>query len=277
MKTKKKKLFIILFALLTAVLILAAVFIIRGRSKKRKIELPVKIALIDTGISKYAINEKYIGSGHNYVTNDDNTMDNLGHGTAVAGIIVGSEKAGITGVVDNVLLIPLVCSTLDDDEKTQFVDISTLSQMIRDAVDIYECSIINVSSGIKTDYDELKAAVEYATSKGALVISCAGNEGTEAVYYPGGYEDVICVGSLNETLSERADFSQNNNTVDVLAPGEKISVSTIKGNTIPASGTSYSAAYFTGCAAKIWSENPGYSVKKVMKKLKKEYKNLKFM
>lgn len=275
MEKNKKRLVFILSALLVVVLILAAVFIIKDRSGKNQIGLPVKIALVDTGISRLAIDEKYIGTGYNYVLNNDNTDDTIGHGTAVASIIVGGKKAGITGLADNVILIPLVCGVADDDS-TRFVDATALARIIRDAVDVYQCNIINVSSGIKTDYEELKSAVEYASSKGAIVVSCAGNEGTKEVYYPGGYKDVICVGSLNEALSEKADFSQDNDTVDVLAPGEKIQVSTMKGNIIPVNGTSYSAAYFTGCAARIWAENPGYSIKKILKKLKKECKDLKF-
>lgn len=231
-------------------------FIILNKKSAKPIELPVRVALIDTGISKTAIDSKFIETGYNYVNSNEDTVDLIGHGTAVASIIAGSEKAGIEGLCIEVALVPLVYSTLDESGNQKSVDIDTLSQMIRDAVDVYHCNIINISLGIKTDNEKLRKSVEYAKETGALVVSCAGNEGTTDIYYPGGYESVLCAGSLNKDMSQKASFSQNNNTVDVLAPGEKVPAATIKGNAFNVTGTSYAAAYVTGKAAAIWNASP---------------------
>lgn len=238
-----------------------------GRKKAVPINLPVRVALIDTGISTTAIDSNIIEQGYNYVNSNEDTVDLIGHGTAVASIIAGSEKAGIEGLCGEIVLVPLVYSTLDEEENQISVDVEVLSQMIKDAVDVYHCNIINISSGIKTDNEQLRESVEYAKKAGALVVSCAGNEGTTDIYYPGGYESVLCVGSLNKDLSQRASFSQNNDTVDILAPGEKVNASTMKGNAFTVTGTSYAAAYVTGNAAEIWSSSPTLTNDEVREKV----------
>lgn len=268
--SKKKK--VIIFAVIF--MIFAAVCIITVCSdgkKKNRHEDTIRIALIDTGISTKAIDEKYIGEGYNYLFDNDYTEDSVGHGTAIASIIVGSEKADIEGKCDNVLFVPLVYCSNDEEDNLVKVEVSVLAQMIRDAVDVYDCKIINISSGIKKEDDSLKCAIEYAADKGALIVSCAGNEGTEDIYYPGGYDDVLCVGSLNEELTGAAEFSQKNDTVDVLAPGENIPVATMKGNPITESGTSYSAACVTGYAADLWSKDSELTANQVKKKVIKKY------
>ncbi|SHI89099.1 S8 family serine peptidase [Lutispora thermophila] len=61
----------------------------------------IRIAIIDTGISSVAISADNLKEGHNYILPNNSTEDDIDHGTAVAGIIVGSEKAGIEGIMPN--------------------------------------------------------------------------------------------------------------------------------------------------------------------------------
>lgn len=219
-------------------------------------EEELKIALIDTGITKEAVNAEQILPGWNYCNNSDDTEDTIGHGTSLAGMILGSDKAGLTGGAPDAYVVPLVCQTQNADGTIAKIEPEGLAQIIRDAVDAYDCRIINISAGVKTDYEELREAVEYASEKGVLIISCAGNEGNSDIYYPGGYDEVLCVGSANKEMTARADFSQDNATVDLLAPGEKLAVVTMKGNVMEVSGTSYSAAYVTAVAANLWQKRP---------------------
>ena len=64
------------------------------------VERIVKIAVIDTGISTSAIDSEKIGQGYNYIEDNEDTEDLIGHGTAIAGILVGDlwsvkQKTGI--------------------------------------------------------------------------------------------------------------------------------------------------------------------------------------
>lgn len=239
-------------------------------STEVKLQEAIKIALIDSGIAREAVNAGQILPGWNYCNNSEDTEDTIGHGTSLAGLIVGSDRAGLTGGSPNAYVVPLVCQIQNPQGTIEKVEPEGLAQIIRDAVDVYACRIINISAGVKTDYDLLREAVEYATKKGVLIVSCAGNEGNSDLYYPGGYEEVLCVGSANKELSGRASFSQDNDSVDLLAPGEKVSVVTMKGNVMEVSGTSYSAAYVTAAAATLWQEQPESTPMQIMEQLKTE-------
>lgn len=224
----------------------------------------LRVAVVDTGISTRAVSSDSILPGKNYVLPDGNTEDKLGHGTAVSAIIVGSQAARILGICPEAKLVPLVTATQDENGNTVQGDTATAAKAIRDAVDHYGCRIINVSSGAASSSWQLRNAVAYAQEQGALVISSAGNNQKSnpgAVYYPGGYDGVLCVGAANENGSI-ASYSQQNDTVDLLALGS-MRVATIKGTRINAMGTSYSTAIVTGAAAQIWSEHPDLTAEEV--------------
>ena len=75
---------------------------------------PVRIAVIDTGISTVAIDSSHIIEGYNYIRPQDGTEDKIGHGTAIAGILVGSEAADAEGICPNAVLVPLVYAAKDE-------------------------------------------------------------------------------------------------------------------------------------------------------------------
>ncbi len=220
---------------------------------------PVRIAVIDTGISTVAIDSSRIIEGYNYIRPVDGTEDKIGHGTAIAGILVGSEAAEAEGICPNAVLVPLVYATKDEMGKTIKGDTSMVAQAIYDAVDVYTCDIINISSGSTSDSKSLRNAAAYAEEKGVLVVSSAGNSNLyrpQDVYYPGAYDTVLCVGSANSDGAV-SPFSQRGNMIDILAPGSNLQVVSIRAKKIRAFGTSYSTAYVTAAAAKLLEQNPG--------------------
>ncbi len=212
---------------------------------------PVTVAVIDTGISTTAMEDALIPEGTNLICPNENTQDKVGHGTAVADIIYKN--------CENVRLVPIVWSTENEQGSLLSGDASMIADAIYLAVDEYDCSIINISSGTGEDNDKLKEAVEYAIEKGCLIVSCAGNRyfgGKVTVYYPGGYDGVLCAGSADEN-GRVSSFSQQTSVVDLLAPGENLHLLTPKGTKIRGEGTSFSTAYVTGAAALILYNNPG--------------------
>ena len=128
---------------------------------------PVRIAIIDTGLSSAAISPEKIGQGKNYLDPEATTEDTYGHGTAVASVILQHAPDAI--------LIPLVSNAYEKGKITQ-VSNDVFAQMIRDSVDIYHCQIINISAGLVLDKPAVREAVAYAESKGALVVASAGND-----------------------------------------------------------------------------------------------------
>ena len=237
MNAKKHKKYRII--VISVIMIMA--FLCQG-CRKEKTEALVRVAVIDTGISTKAISKEHIAEGKNYVDTNLSTEDTYGHGTAVTSIILKEAK--------NTQIVPLV-SNVFENGKIKQVDNDTLAQMIRDAVDIYHCRIINLSAGLVLDKESVRQAVEYAEKKNVLMIASAGNDYAEngAVrYYPAAYESVLAVGALNQDGTEIAAFSQRGEWVDVYTVGEQVEIKTLSGNTGVGDGTSYSAAKVTGQA-----------------------------
>ena len=228
---------------------------------------PVRIALIDTGISEKAIPVSQIAEGKNYILPDADTADIIGHGTAMASIIVGCDAAGISGVCPSAILVSLVYHSEDEAGEQVKGDIEMLSQIIRDAIDIYNCRIISISGGSLTDSPSLASAVAYAEEMNVLVVASAGNDGNDTAYYPGCYDNVLCVGAANESLNGKAVFSNSNGSVDILAPGENVTVATKRGNAMAYSGTSCATAYVSAFAANMLAENPALSAEELRIKI----------
>ncbi len=216
---------------------------------------PVRVAIIDTGISTIAISPTQVAEGYNYICPEEGTEDKLGHGTAIAGLIAGSESAGLPGACPETLLVPLVYTTKDSAGDTVKGSADTVAQAIYDAVDRYRCQIINISSGAVNGADSLRQAVAYAEECGVLVVSCAGNAGADKPSFPGGYGSVLCVGSANRALTDPADFSSRGEALDLLAPGERLRAPTIAGRAVYCTGTSFSTAIVSAAAARLLAQN----------------------
>ena len=221
----------------------------------------VRIAILDSGISAMAVNSESLEEGLNGIRPFSATEDTTGHGTAVASIIVGSESAGIEGICPQAVLIPLVYCEKDYLGRTVNADAETVGELIRDAVDTFQCDIINISAASAKDDSSLRSAVEYAVEQGVIVVTCAGNTNLttpDNVYYPGAYDGVICVGAVNPQ-GEVSDFSQRGEYLDFVAPGEELPAATMEGELTTVAGTSVSAAYVTGVIADLLSDEPDLS------------------
>lgn len=215
-------------------------------------QVGISVALIDTGISTAVIDKSSVAEGKNYVRQGYDTEDSLGHGTAVAGLILENAP--------DATLVPLVYC--DEAYKKQIAcDLKTVAQMVKDAVDIYNCRVINISAAAKTDSDILREAIAYAEEKGAVVIAAVGNDANDTPYYPASYDTVIGVGAM-ERKGGIARFSQRSG-VSIVAPGEKLSVTLPNSKRATVSGTSYACAFVTAAVVEILEENPKLSPKEV--------------
>jgi len=224
---------------------------------------PIRIAVIDTGISPYAISPESLEDGRNYIFPEESTMDLIGHGTGVASIIVGSEPAAITGLCPEATLVPLIFLTEDERGVEVNGGPDELAAVIRDAVDVYHCDILNISLTSKKTSDALEAAVAYAEEQGVLIVASSGNNSSFRVYYPAGYDSVLCVGTVNEEGTNYAKFTNRHNFLDILAPGVDLPMAGIHGEATTNTGTSFSSAYVTGVAAKLMMKYPQLTASQV--------------
>ena len=260
-RTKKAKLYIILIITLLITGFVTACTE-RQAGKTATADKKIRVAVVDTGFSDKSIPDGSIAGGKNYIVESMGTDDTYGHGTAVASIILEN--------VPDAELVALVSSIYDHGKLTQ-VDADTFARIIMDAVDVYECDVINVSAGFAADVETVRQAVDYAKEKGVVIVAAAGNDyqdNPDAKYYPAAYESVIAVGSMNENKTSISDFSQRGEWVDIYECGENITVKTLSGNERIVSGTSYSAAIVTAKVCKILEENSNAGVDEVMREIK---------
>ncbi|MHB1865583.1 MAG: S8 family serine peptidase, partial [Candidatus Saccharimonadales bacterium] len=124
-------------------------------------------------------------------------------------------------------------------------------------------NILNLSLGSPSPCQAMALAIDYAFSRGALVVAAAGNDASTSRFYPAADDHVISV-AATDNRDQLAGFSNRGASwVDVAAPGVGI-VSTLPtyDNGSGAigygymSGTSMAAPVVSGIAALIWGQMP---------------------
>ncbi len=218
------------------------------------------VAVIDSGLQEIGVLSGRVLPGYSYkqvdtedgymVERGDDTTDTNGHGTFVSGIIAAAAK--------NTSILPLKAF---EDSKTTLI---CILQAIYDACIIYEADVINMSCTL--DFEGLDASVQAdaiamldnfvsnATASGSIVIAAVGNKGGETVLYPAGCENAIGVGAVTQE-HQACSFSQKNESVYVVAPGQDVISSAITGFT-ENDGTSFAAPHVSGLAAIVKSMKP---------------------
>jgi subtilisin family serine protease len=207
------------------------------------------------------INDRYYG-------NNDVMASTPYHGTHVAGIIAAARnnKIGMDGIADNVKVM-MIRAVPDGDEHDKDIALA-----IRYAVD-NGAKVVNMSFG--KDFSPGKKwiddAVQYAASKGVLLVHAAGNDGKDidsADNFPNANllstktraSNWITVGASGDDKAGGLTASFSNygkNEVDVFAPGVKIYSTIPGGNTYGnAQGTSMASPVVAGTAAFLLSYFP---------------------
>ncbi len=230
----------------------------------------IVVAVLDTGLDVTLPDlQGRITTGYDFIEKTAAMVDTAGHGTKVSSCIaaVANNGIGIAGSAGtaNVKIAPyrIGDTTLNND---------AITAALYDAANRSDVRIINLSFG-SNEYNVIHAeAIAYALNKGKIVIACSGNHGAEVAgtdpyYYPASYPGVISVGSMGLN-GEIAAFSQNNDAVDLYAPGESLMV-LLPGDRIGwENGTSFSAAIVSGICASLLAEDPSLTATEIESLLK---------
>lgn len=221
----------------------------------------VVVAVVDTGvdISHPALRGRLV-QGYNSVDGTTNVQDNNGHGTHVAGTIVGA--AGLDPQAEGVAQGTLVMPIRACDNNGRFTD-QSISDGIIYAVE-HGARVVNLSLEDHSDLPRTALAIDYAQKMGAVVVVAAGNEGAGEVDSPAKYAGAIAVGS--STWGNRSSFSNGGPRLDVTAPGENITAP-VPGGYGTKSGTSMSAPYVAATAALILARHPEWTPAQVQAQL----------
>lgn len=204
----------------------------------------VTIAIVDTGVDlgHPDLAAKIVG-GYNAINPLVSVQDDNGHGTHAAGIAaaIGNNGVGVAGVSWGARIMPV--KVLNSAGKGNVDD---LAAGIRWAAD-NGAQVINLSLGSLNSSFVLEDAVNYAYSRGSVIIAAAGNDGVTPLRYPAQYPHVIAVGAV-DGVNNRAWFSNYGPELDLVAPGVDI-YSTVIGGYGYESGTSAAVPYVSGLAA----------------------------
>ncbi len=220
----------------------------------------ITVAVIDTGIKTDHpdLKDKIVDCRDAQTSSLRNRCaDANGHGTHVAGTIAANGK--ILGVAPNAKIAAIqVCSSggycWSDD----------VARGIRYAAD-KGYKVINISLGGSTITSIELDAIDYAISKGSLVIAAAGNSGPKlnSINYPAAYSKVVAVAAMQDnnqiaTFSSRGinpgqvAYSVEEREIELSAPGVNVESTYNNGCYAFGSGTSMAAPHISGLAAKLW-------------------------
>lgn len=204
------------------------------------------VAVVDSGVAPVADLSGRLLSGRDFVNNTNGQYDPAGHGTHVAGIIAAEagNGIGVAGLAPDAKILPV--RALDANGSGYSSDIAAGITYATNA----GAGVINLSLGGSKSAD-MEAAVNYAVSKGRVVVAATGNNGNGTVLYPAGFSNVIAVASTRSTDS-RSTFSSYGAHVDLSAPGESI-ISTYQGGYTALSGTSMASPHVAAAVALLRS------------------------
>ena len=213
----------------------------------------VSIAIVDTGVDLNHLDlAGKLVAGYDFVNNDANPQDDNGHGTHVAGIAAASTNnaLGIAGITWGARIMPV--KVLNASGEGTYANTAT---GVIWAVD-HGAQVINLSLGGTGPSSVLEDAINYAHSKGAVIVAAAGNGGKNFVFYPARYPNVIAVARTDS--SNNWDGSNYGPEVDLAAPGTSI-YSTVIGGYDYKSGSSMATGFVSGLAAILKGVSNGTS------------------
>ncbi len=224
----------------------------------------VKVAVIDSGVYPNEDIKNNLLTGHNYYEKDanydyKNTYDysSNGHGTMVAGFIAAEcNSLSTVGISFNAKIIPLRVTN------GSTFSLSYAVSAIYDAVDDFDCDVINLSFGSTNASESMRNAINHAIGKGAIVVAASGNKGDDISnpdLYPACFPEVISVANAQKNGDSFVIYKSStyNEYVDIAAPGTNvISLSNSASGTRTLTGTSFSSPIVAASAALAKSVDP---------------------
>lgn len=198
------------------------------------------VAVVDTGVdSRHPFLSGRLIGGYNFVKGNDNTSDDEGHGTHVAGII-----ADCTLGVDDIKIMPV--KSLDSEGTGTLTDlVNGLLYASDNGADVINYSV----GGYHSFFMDI--AARKVIENGTSLVVAAGNDGTDIDRHrccPAHVEEVIVVGAINKRLL--VDYYSNyGSTIDTVAPGTDINSTVLNGGYMRYSGTSMATPHVSACVA----------------------------
>jgi type VII secretion-associated serine protease mycosin len=238
----------------------------------------VTVAVIDSGVDP-DVSDLYgsVTTGPDYtgVHTSPANPDWGVHGTWMASLIAGHGNgpdgdSGITGIAPRARILSIrVIPDRDDPSygKYEREQETQIQQSLADGINYavgHGVKVISMSIGYSAPSGTVREALLKAYQAGVVVVASAGNSGEQTgsggdseapVSYPADYPGVISVGAVYQDGAV-ANFSSDNLSVKLAAPGYRVPAQGRDGGYWVVSGTSPACALVAGVAALIKSRYP---------------------
>lgn len=208
----------------------------------------------------------FVGATADKIVEDNNPdipADSLDHGVHVSGLAsaVTNNAFGIASIAQNAKLM-IIKAGADNSSSSIYKGYEGIIYAVNHGAKIINCSWGGPGGGA---YGQ--DVINYATSKGCLVVVAAGNKGTDSPFYPAAYVGAFAVANLqaNDVKFSSSSFGYH---VAIGAPGTVI-YSTENNNQYGyKTGTSMAAPIVSSAAALVLAKNPtltGFQVGEILR------------
>jgi serine protease len=190
---------------------------------------PIHVAIIDTGIDYNSSElQRAFKGGHNFIADNEDPLDDEGHGSHVAGTIAAADDHnGVVGVAPDADIYSLKVLDQCGNGESGGV-ISAIDWIIAKKQQIGGNWIANLSLGSPDSSTTERTAFQRGADAGIIFFAAAGNSymGVDGLSFPAGYPSVVSVGAIdvNQVV---ADFSQRGPDLKVVAPGVNVLSTTV--------------------------------------------------
>ena len=208
------------------------------------------VAVVDTGVAGIAdlgarvVSRRACNAGGTCTTST--VAPAISHGTEVASLVAAADDdRGITGVAPDAHI-----RAWKVDDANGGIPVSALVGALQEIASnptFADVDVVNLSLGGPQSSTAEQHAIDAVLAAGKSVVASAGNDGSYLPEYPSAYPGVISVGAT--TKGRGVSHFSSYGKVDVVAPGERVTVDTPTGGTAVVDGTSFASPIVAGVIA----------------------------
>jgi thermitase len=230
-----------------------------GMAKEFREEGKVPVAVFDSGLMPGIGPDGFVIASLDAVIPAQPMSDHIGHGTQMALIASGLVKPFGVKMEDGGQIPVIAIRAMDDNG---FTTDYTILKGIDFAIE-KGARVMSLSWGSEKQSDFLEKMMDYAASKGMIIVASAGNEPTGKPVYPAAYPSVIGVGALYPD-GKTWEKSNYGSSAALYAPGfAAMPVGSKGGEPGIYGGTSVSAAFTANRIADYLSKHPESSIQQI--------------
>lgn len=186
---------------------------------------------------------------YSFISGEDIWDSHVGHGTHCSGTIGAADNTfGIVGVAPEVTIV--TGKVLNKNGRSVG---NSIDRGLAYALEL-KPDVVSMSLGGPNPMPQAHNIIKRLVDQNIAVVCSAGNNGEENVLYPARYDECIAVGSYsNSLLKDKSVFSSWGDSLDIMAPGEKILSTYLNQSYAVLTGTSMAAPVISGVVALLKS------------------------